>query len=63
MKPLRLSKTNGKLGGVCAAFANSFGIDPTIVRIIWVCSVIFAGSGILAYLVCWLLIPNEESQS
>ena len=60
MKPLRLSKQKRKLGGVCAAFAESFGLDPTLVRIVWACSVIFAGTGVLAYLVCWLVIPNEE---
>jgi phage shock protein PspC (stress-responsive transcriptional regulator) len=60
VKALRLPKMDKKLGGVCVAFANSFDIDPTIIRIIWVCSVIFAGTGILAYLVCWLIIPNEE---
>ena len=60
MKPLRLSKKNKKIAGVCAAFAESFGIDSTLVRIIWVCAVIFAGTGLLAYLICWLVIPNEE---
>ncbi|MDR2579721.1 MAG: PspC domain-containing protein [Fibromonadaceae bacterium] len=60
MKALRLPKANKKLFGVCAAFANSFGIDATLVRVIWACTVLFAGTGILAYLLCWLIIPNEE---
>jgi len=60
MKALRLSKTNRKLGGVCAAFASSLGIDPTLVRILWALTIVFAGTGILAYLLCWLIIPNEE---
>jgi phage shock protein PspC (stress-responsive transcriptional regulator) len=59
MKPLRLSKKKGKIGGVCAAFANSFDIDVTLIRVLWVCSVILAGTGVLAYLLCWLIIPNE----
>ena len=59
MKALRLSKTDKKIGGVCAAFANSFEIDVAIVRVLWVCSVIFAGTGLLAYLLCWLIIPSE----
>jgi len=63
MKPLRLSKSNCKIAGVCGAFAESLDIDVTLVRIIWVCSVIFAGTGVLAYLICWLLIPNEEDKS
>ncbi|GHV11054.1 PspC family transcriptional regulator [Fibrobacterales bacterium] len=59
MKPLRLSNSDRKIAGVCAAFANSFGLDATIVRIIWACCVIIGGFGLLAYLVCWLVIPRE----
>jgi len=63
MKPLRLPETDKKLCGVCGAFANSFGIDVTLVRIIWVCSAIFSlGTSFLAYLACWLIIPNENSK-
>jgi len=60
MKPLRLSKKNKKIAGVCGAFAESFGLDATLVRIAWACLVIFAGTGFLAYIICWLVIPNEE---
>jgi len=60
MKPLRLSKTNKKIAGVCGAFAESFDIDVTLVRIGWACFAIFAGTGFLAYIICWLVIPNEE---
>ena len=60
MKPLRLSKKEGKIAGVCAAWANSLDIDVTLVRVLWVCLVVFtAGTGLLAYLLCWLIIPNE----
>jgi phage shock protein PspC (stress-responsive transcriptional regulator) len=37
MKPLRLSKADKKICGVCAAFANSFDIDVALVRVLWVC--------------------------
>jgi len=60
MKPLRLSKSNKKIAGVCGAFAESFGLDATLVRIAWACFAIFAGTGFLAYIICWLVIPNEE---
>ncbi|MCL1957120.1 MAG: PspC domain-containing protein [Fibromonadales bacterium] len=60
MKPLRLSKKNKKIAGVCGAFAASFDIDATLVRIAWACCTIFAGTGLLAYVLCWLVIPNEE---
>ncbi len=59
MKPLRLSKTNKKIAGVCGAFAASFDIDATLVRVA-ACCAIFAGTGFLAYVICWLVIPSEE---
>jgi len=60
MKTLRLSKTDKKIAGVCAAFANFFDLDATLIRIVWLLVVLLGGTGLLAYLVCWILIPNEE---
>ena len=58
-KRLYLSNTDKKLAGVCGGIAEFFGIDPTIIRVLWIiCSVLF-GSGILAYLICWLVIPRQ----
>ncbi|MBR4241124.1 MAG: PspC domain-containing protein, partial [Eubacterium sp.] len=34
-------------------------IDPTIVRLIWALAIIFAGTGILAYIICAIVIPDE----
>ncbi len=56
---LTKSSTDKKLCGVCAGVANFFGIDPTIMRIIWLCSVLFAGCGLLLYIICALVLPNE----
>ncbi|MCI8843750.1 MAG: PspC domain-containing protein [Oscillospiraceae bacterium] len=58
-KRLYLSNTDKKLAGVCGGIAEFFGIDPTIIRVLWIiCSLLF-GSGILAYLICWLVIPRQ----
>lgn len=59
MKELRRSKTDRMLGGVCAGIANYLDVDPTIIRLLWVLCIFLAGSGILAYLICWIVIPNE----
>jgi phage shock protein C len=59
MKELRRSKTDRMLGGVCAGIANYLDVDPTIIRLVWVLCIFLAGSGILAYLICWIVIPNE----
>lgn len=58
-KRLYKSRNDQKIDGVCAGIANFFGIDPTIVRLAWALFVIAAGSGILAYIVCALVLPRE----
>lgn len=56
----KLTKSSDKkIAGVAGGVANYLGIDPTIVRIIWVCAVLFAGFGLLAYLICWFLMPEN----
>jgi len=62
MKKLLRSR-NGKIGGVCGGIANSFSfgdftVDPTWLRILWAISAI-CGIGIIAYLLCWMIIPLE----
>ena len=42
---------NKMIGGVCAGLAEYLDIDPTIVRIVWVLMVLFAGFGILLYII------------
>lgn len=59
-KRLYKSKNDKKLCGVCAGIAEYFEIDPTIVRLAWVAFVILGGSGILAYIIAALVIPNEK---
>ena len=58
MKRLTRSNTNRKLAGVCAGIAAYFDIDPTVVRIGWVLFCLLGGSGVLAYLLCALLMPE-----
>ena len=49
----------GKLiAGVCGGIAEYLNIDPTVIRLIWVL-VAFSGAGLLAYLVCALIIPEK----
>ena len=56
-KKLYKSKTNKKLCGVCGGLAEYLDVDPTIVRLILVLSILFAGCGLLAYLIAALIIP------
>ena len=53
------SRTDIKIDGVCSGIAKYFNIDPTIVRLIWVAAVLFGGTGVIAYILCMILIPRE----
>lgn len=57
-KRLVRSKKDRMLAGVCGGIADYFDIDPTLVRLFWVLFTFFGGSGILAYVICWLIIPE-----
>ncbi len=56
--PLRRPRER-MIAGVCSAFARSFGLDVTLIRLAWVLSVLLAGTGLLAYVICWIVIPEE----
>ena len=59
MAEKRLSRSNNKMiGGVCAGLADYLGLDPTIVRIVCVLMLFFAGFGILLYLILWIIMPK-----
>ena len=48
------------VAGVCAGVADYFGVDVILVRVIWaIISVFTAGAGVLAYLLAWVIIPEE----
>ena len=58
-KRLYKDHANEKICGVCAGIAKYFSIDPTLVRLGLVAFCLLGGSGILAYIVCAIVIPNE----
>ncbi|MBR4864113.1 MAG: PspC domain-containing protein [Oscillospiraceae bacterium] len=58
-KKLTRSASDKKIAGVCGGFAKFFGLDSNIIRLIWVLAVVCAGFGLLAYLICALVIPEE----
>lgn len=57
-KKFQKSAVNKKLCGVCGGLSEYFGIDATVIRLIWVLLVIFGGTGILAYLILALVMPK-----
>lgn len=58
-KKLYRSTTDKKIAGVCAGIAEYFGWDSTMIRLGWALFAAFAGSGILAYIICALVIPQK----
>jgi len=61
-KRLYRSRRERMLTGVCGGIAEYFDIDPTIVRLLAVVLVFGWGSGLLAYLVAFFIIPENPYQ-
>lgn len=61
-KRLTRSATDKKLGGVCGGIAEYLDVDPTVIRLAWVLFALFIGSGILAYIIALLVMPNPRTE-
>ncbi len=62
-KPLRRTQQDRMVAGVCGGIADWLGWDPTLVRVIYVVGSIVSAAfpGILAYLVLWIVMPEEDA--
>lgn len=58
MKQLRKSQENRKICGVCGGLAEYANIDPTVVRLLWVLFSCVGGSGVLAYIIAAIIMPE-----
>lgn len=58
-KKLYRSRKDKMLGGVSGGLADYFDIDPTLVRVLFVLSLIFGGMGFIAYVILWIIVPEE----
>jgi len=56
---LMLDKRRKKIAGVCAGFARYFGMDLTLMRVIWLATAICTGVGFLVYLAAWIVLPSD----
>ena len=61
-KKLYRSTSDRKICGVCGGIAAYFNLDPTLVRVLWAALSLFAGGGIILYLVAALLMPEEPTE-
>lgn len=53
------SKDNRKLGGVCGGLGEYIGVDPTVVRVLFIVLAVLGGAGAVIYLAMWLIVPQE----
>ena len=58
-KRLYKSSTDKKVCGVCGGIANYFDVDPTVIRLIWVIFTLAGGSGLIAYIIAAIILPDE----
>ncbi|MBQ9387002.1 MAG: PspC domain-containing protein [Bacteroidaceae bacterium] len=58
-KKLYRSRTDSKIFGVCGGMAKYFDVDVTVVRILFLIGIFCVGGGLLAYLICALVMPVE----
>ena len=60
----RIYKSNDKkIAGVCGGIADFFGVDPTIVRLVFFLLVLLFGTGVAAYIVCAIIFPPAPQQA
>jgi len=63
--PRRLtrSRTDRVLGGVAGGLGEYFGVDPVLVRVGWVLLFLAGGTGLLLYVIAWIIIPEAEPRA
>jgi phage shock protein PspC (stress-responsive transcriptional regulator) len=60
-KKLTRSNSDYLIAGVCGGLAEYFGIDPIIIRLVWLLIILAGGAGVVAYIVAWIIIPEETT--
>ena len=63
-RPLRLSRHQRKIAGVCGGLAEWLGWDPTVVRVLYIVVSVFSAAfpGILVYLILWAVVPRADAE-
>ena len=62
VKRLYRSKKNKVFAGICGGIGEYTGVDPVIIRLIWVVATLLTGVllGVIAYLISYLIIPERK---
>lgn len=62
-KRLYRSRSERMIAGVCGGIGEYFNIDPTLVRLLFVAFTLAGGSGVLAYIIFMIVVPEEPLAS
>lgn len=63
MKKLYRSRDDQVFGGVCKGVSRYFDVDVTLIRLVWALAVFLGGTGVAAYIIAWIIIPEEPGIS
>ncbi|UTC67106.1 MULTISPECIES: PspC domain-containing protein [unclassified Treponema] len=58
-KRLYKSSSNKKILGVCAGLAEYLGVDPVLIRLLWIIFALFVGSGVIVYIIAAIIMPYD----
>jgi phage shock protein C len=59
-RPVRRSRSERVIAGVCGGVGRYLGVDPVLLRIAFIILALANGLGVIAYVVCWVAIPEER---
>ncbi len=59
-RKLYRSRNRRMVAGVCGGLADYFDIDPTVIRLLFLILAVFGGSGLVVYLVMWIVVPDAS---
>jgi phage shock protein C len=59
-RKLYRSQTQRMIAGVCGGLAEYFNVDATLMRVVFLLLAVFGGSGIVIYIVMWIIVPDAR---
>jgi len=59
VRRLYRSLRNRKIAGICGGLGDYLNVDPTLIRVLWILLILYGGTGILIYLILWVVVPQE----
>jgi phage shock protein C len=60
-RKLYRSRKNRQLAGVCGGLVEYFNTDVTLIRVLFVVFAVLGGPGLLAYILLWIIVPEEPA--